>query len=327
MRKGNAYRKRRGRKPQKKMSTRELAKRALRKANELEGEEETKWLDLYRSNIRMRAIDQWTSTTTMPLTDIYPLFQSSSAATAISSYKRRLGAAVHISGVYLNLQFSWPTITNSLNQRYPPFARIKYAVVLQKKNELAVAGGDSLAAAEAPVPQDVYQNNSVVQFDTDDAMPIACQLFKSMKNGHNYRVLAEGDFTLSAPVCTNTEIGELAQPGTVGQPLSQVTTLGDVYNAHSENVAPHVIPNQYSTVTAKTVKIRLHPNCTTRFMPAEDGETVDINLTTPLQNGIYFMTWTDMSGPDARFVPPTGATWVYQNPVYWVNSRTRFKDS
>jgi len=327
MRKGNGYRRRSKRKPNKKLTTRELAERALRKAQENDAEEETKWLDQTRTNERIRAFDNWTSTTTMNLTPIYPLFNSSTAASAISSYKRRVGAAVHISGIYLNCQWSWPTIQNSLNQRYPPFARVKYAVVMQKKNELAVAGGISTAAAVAPVPEDVYQNSDVIQYDVDNSLPLSCLNFKSMRNGHNYRVLAEGDFTLSAPVCTNTEIGALAQPGTVGQPLSQVTTLGDTFNAHSENVAPHVIPNQFSTVTVKTVKIRLHPNCTTRFMPAEDGETVDINLTTALKNGIYFMTWSDMSGPDARFVPPSGASWVYQNPIYWVNARTRFKDA
>lgn len=326
MKKGNGYRRRRKAKPQKKTSTRDLAKKALKKVNEIEGEEEHKWLDQNRDLTRMRSIANWADTATMPLSNINPL-QLTTISSAIGSFNKRIGAKVHLSGVYLNVQYSWPAITDSTQQRYPPFARIKYALVLQKKSVQAVAGSDSTAGVVNPVPAEVYQNQEALPITDSEDMPLSTMVFKSMRNGHNYRVLAEGDFTLSAPVATNIEVGELAQPGTVGQPLSQVTTLGETYSNMAESAPPYTKPTQFSAPVAKTIKIRVHPNCNTRYRPTPTGTTDLTDYVQPLSNGIYFMTWTDQSGSLARFQPPNQATWVYQTPCYWVNARTRFTDA
>ena len=327
MKKGNGYRRRRKAKPQKKTSTRDLAKKALRKVNEIEGEEEHKWLDSFRDLTRMRSLANWTDTATMPLSNIGPL-QTGAGGTSIASFNKRIGAKVHLSGVYLNVQYSWPAITDSSQQRYPPFARIKYALVLQKKSLQGVLGSDSTTPVVPPVPAEVYQNQDALPITDDEDMPLSTMVFKSMRNGYNYRVLAEGDFTLSAPVATNIAVGELAQPGTVGQPLSQVTTLGETYSNMAEASPPDTKPTQFSAPVAKVIKIRVHPNCNTRYRPAISGiTTVDPDYFQPLSNGVYFMTWTDQSGAIARFQPPATATWVYQTPCYWINARTRFTDA
>lgn len=324
--KGNAYRRRRKAKPQKKTSTRDLAKKALKKVNEIEGEEEHKWYDQHRNLTRMRSITGWAAATTMPLTNILPL-QSATASSAVGSYNKRIGAKIHVSGVYLNIQYSWPAITDSTIQRYPPFARIKYALVLQKKSLQATTGSTSTAAVVNPVPYEVYQNNDSMPIQVAEDMPLSTMIFKSMKNGHNYRVLAEGDFTLSAPVATNLDIGELSQPGTVGQPLSQVTTLGETYSCTAGGAPPHTKPSQFSAPAAKVVKIRVHPNCNTRYRPVITGETDLTDYVQPLSNGLYFMTWTDSAGTLNRWQTPQQSPWVYQNPVYWINARTRFTDA
>lgn len=328
MKKGNAYRRRRKAKPQKKTSTRDLAKKALKKVNEIEGEEEHKWLDQQRTLTRMRSLANWASTSTMPLSNILPL-QSAAGNAAVGSFNKRVGAKIHISGVYLNIQYSWPTIMDSSLQRYPPFARIKYALVLQKKSLQAVTGSAPSAAVPLsnPVPAEVYQNQDAMPITDAASMPLSTMVFKSMRNGHNYRVLAEGDFTLSAPVASNIDVGELAQPGTVGQPLSQVTTLGETYSNMAISAPPYTKPTQFSAPVAKTIKIRVHPNCNTHYRPILTGATDLSDYAQPLSNGLYFLTWTDTAGVLNRFQPPQDATWVYQNPVYWVNARTRFTDA
>ena len=326
MKKGNAYRRRRKAKPQKNQSTRDLAKKALKKVNEMEGEEEHKWFDQFRNLTRMRSITGYATNTTFPLTNIQPL-QSTTTTSAVGSFNKRIGAKIHVSGVYLNIQYSWPAITDSSIQRYPPFARIKYALVMQKKSAQATTGSTSTTAVVNPVPYDVYQNNDSLPISVAEDMPLATMLFKSMRNGHNYRVLAEGDFTLSAPVATNIAVGELSQPGTVGQPLSQVTTLGEVYSNMAGVVPPDTKPTQFSQPAAKVIKIRVHPNCNTRFRPVLTGETDLTDYVQPLSNGMYFMTWTDTAGTLSRFQAPAQSPWVYQNPVYWINARTRFTDA
>lgn len=326
MKKGNAYRRRRKAKPQKNQSTRDLAKKALKKVNEIEGEEEHKWFDQYRNLTRMRSITGWAAASTFPLTNIQPL-QSTTTTSAVGSFNKRIGAKIHVSGVYLNVQYSWPAITDSSIQRYPPFARIKYALVMQKKSTQATTGSTGTTAIVNPVPYDVYQNNDSLPISVAEDMPLATMLFKSMRNGHNYRVLAEGDFTLSAPVATNVAVGELSQPGTVGQPLSQVTTLGEVYSNMAGVAPPDTKPTQFSAPCAKVIKIRVHPNCNTRYRPVLTGETDLTDFVQPLSNGMYFMTWTDTAGTLSRFQAPTPGPWVYQNPVYWINARTRFTDA
>lgn len=327
MKKGNAYRRRRKAKPQKDKSTRDLAKEALQKVNEMEGEEEHKWFDQHRNLTRMRSITGWASSSTFPLSNIQPL-QSTTTTSAVGSYNKRIGAKIHISGVYLNIQYSWPQITDSTIQRYPPFARIKYALVLQKKSLQATTGSTSTASVVNPVPYEVYQNNDSVPIGVAEDSPLSTMLFKSMKNGHNYRVLAEGDFTLSAPAATNIAVGELSQPGTVGQPLSQVTTLGETYSNMAGDAPPNTKPTQFSAPAAKMVKIRVHPNCNTRYRPVLTGETDLTDYVQPLSNGLYFMTWTDSAGALNRWQQPTTTTpWVYENPVYWINARTRFTDA
>lgn len=331
MKKGNAYRRRRKAKPQKKTSTRDLAKKALKKVNEMEGEEEHKWYDQHRNLTRMRSITGWATSSTFPLTNILPL-QSANQTSAVGSYNKRIGAKIHVSGVYLNIQYSWPAITDSTIQRYPPFARIKYALVLQKKSLQATTGSDSTGTVVNPVPYEVYQNNDSLPISVAEDMPLSTMVFKSMKNGHNYRVLAEGDFTLSAPVATNVAIGELSQPGQVGNALSQVTTLGETYSNMAGVAPPDTKPTQFSAPVAKMIKIRVHPNCNTRYRPVLTGETDLTDYVQPLSNGLYFMTWTDSAGTLNRWQPPNSnpqqpADWVYQNSVYWINARTRFTDA
>ena len=317
-------------KPLKKTSTRDIAKRALAKAKELDKEAECKWYDQYVDSRRLRLCRDVVPGSVLNLTNIPPLSATTfsgtppAANTVIQSYSKREGAKIHISGVYGNVQFYWPAIQDSSTLRYPPFAEIQWCVVKQKKSPAAVdpvAGGGALL--EFPVPSDVYQSDQDIPLATQSAQPLGTMLFKSMRNGHNYKVLAEGRFTLPAPLATNLHAGELVQAA-VG------TSMGEIPNMASETAVPDTKPTQMSNNVVKRIKFRLHPNCKTRYLPTEQGnDTPDSDqYVMPLENGIYFMAWTD-TGTSAlgRWIRPAGATWNYEGPLMTANFRTRFTDS
>lgn len=319
---GYGYRNRKKSKPLKKTSTRDIAKRALRKAKEQESEEETKWLDQHWVQLRLRLYNQVVSSSIINLTDIRDLAATTTAApgeTAIFSYGTRQGAKIHISGVYVNAQFYWPVIEDSSLQRYPPFAEVQWCVVKQRKSSAAV---DVLTGPTEPLPTDVYQSSTAVPILNAAAQPLGTMLFKSMRNGHNYQVLQEGRFTLPAPLATNIHAGELTQAA-VG------ASMGEIPNMASETTNPDTKPTQMSNNVVKRLKIRLHPNCNTRYEPTPQGADPTSNTyTLPLENGIYFMAWTDTGTPTlGRFPLPTGALWTYQGPLCTLNCRTRFTDA
>lgn len=330
--KGNKYRHKK-KKTLKKTKTRDIALRALKKVKEQESEEETKWFDFNRANARMRSYTGYASTTSINCTAIRPIGQGATPS-ALETYNRRIGAKIHISGVYLNIQYSWPTITDSSLQRYPPFACIKYALVLQKKNQLAVEGGDITTSPDMPYPEDVYQRAQAVGISTPEEQPLSIMLFKNMNNGHNYRVLAEGELVLPGPVVNNNDVGSMYMEPAATTPY----TLGECPHSLAPAATPDTQISQYSQNAVRNIKIRVNPNVKTRYVNIEQPEDAASNSAIrPVENGIYFMTWTDQAGAaDARWQPPAStpgppptpaATYVYQNPVCWVNMRTRFTDA
>lgn len=324
---GYGYKNRKSKKPLKKTSTRDIAKRALAKAKELDKESECKWYDQFLDTRRLRLCRDVVPGSVINLTNVPPLTATTfsgtppAAQTVIQSYSKREGAKIHISGVYGNVQFYWPAIQDSSTLRYPPFAEIQWCVVKQKKSPLAV--DVTVSSPDFPIPSDVYQDDDDIPLATQGSQPLGTMLFKSMRNGHNYKVLAEGRFTLPAPLATNINSGELVQAA-VG------TSMGEIPNMASETAAPETKPTQMSNNVVKRVKFRLHPNCKTRYEPTEQGsDEGDTNkYTMPLENGIYFMAWTD-TGTSAlgRWIRPAGATWNYEGPLMTANFRTRFTDS
>ena len=330
--KGNKYRHKK-KKTLKKTKTRDIALRALKKVNEQESEEETKWFDFNRANSRMRSYSGYASSTSINCTAIRPIGQGATPS-ALETFNRRIGAKIHISGVYLNIQYSWPTITDSSIQRYPPFACIKYVLVLQKKSQLGVAGGDVNISPNAPIPQDVYQRAQAVDIATPEEQPLSIMLFKNMNNGHNYRVLAEGELVLPGPVVNNNDVGSMYMEPAATQPY----TLGECPHSLAPAASPDTQISQYSQNAVRNIKIRVNPNVKARYVNIDQPEDAASNSAIrPVENGIYFMTWTDQAGAaDARWQPPgstvgppptPAATYTYQEPVYWVNLRTRFTDA
>ena len=307
-------------------STRDIAKKALKIAKTEQKQEEHKWKDFTIEGQRLRNYVGYTSSATMSLTEIGPLFNPSAAATMISSYNKRLGAKIHISGVYLNVQFSWPTIQSSSAQRYPPFACIKYALVRQKKSELAVEGGNPALSAVPPIPGNVYQLLNAASYTSAVSQPITCMLFKNMQNGHNYDVLAEGTVILPGPVVNCTAPGELTM-----QPSSTTNyVLGECANNLSASAAPDTTISQFSNNVVRNVEIRVNPNVNARYKPTADGVAQSNIYEQALENGIYFMAWTDQANLAtslARFQPPAAAPYIYEGPLMWVNARIRFTDA
>ena len=306
-------------------STRDIAKRALKKIKEQEGKVDHKWIDFAVAGQRLRNYIGYQEASTISLTNIAPLTNTATTNTMIASYNKRIGAKIHISGCYLNVQFSWPTIQSSSAQRYPPFACIKYALVRQRKSELGVEGGDPTTAVTKPVPEDVYQQLNPSLYTTALSQPITCMLFKNMQNGHNYDVLAEGTVVLPGPVVNNTHPGEL-----IMQPAATANyTLGECANNISETAAPDTKISQFSNNVVRNIEIRVNPNITTRYKPVADGTVLSDLYDEALQNGLYFMAWSDMANLTtslARFQPPTGAAYIYEGPLMWVNARLRFTD-
>ena len=322
-------------KPLKKMSTRKIALRTHRAVQKIEADEETKWMDQGHGtavgdplNVEpFTSADQ--NNSVIPLTDIQPRQSVNTALgpglPTINTSNYRDGARCYISGVYLKAQFFFPQARDTTTQRYPPFANISWAVVKQLKNNSAV---DPYTPTTWPRPNQVWQDPAAVgdatpPLWTQSQAPLASLLFKNMNNGHNYKVLRSGSFCLAAP--TMCQQGPAVNTANLSQ-----SSYGSITGpAAAEN---QTLPHQFSNNSCKTLNIKLHPKTKVRFrqLPenVNDQTTVTNEELTPLENGLYFMYWSDVgnSNADSRFYSGDPATYEIVQPRLVLNTRLRFKD-
>ncbi len=319
-------------KPLKKMSTRKIALKTHRAVQKIEADEETKWMDQGHGtaagdplNVQpFTSADQ--NNSVIPLTDIQPRQnrgQSLNLTRTINTSNYRDGARVYISGVYLKAQFFFPQATDTSTQRYPPFANISWAVIKQLKNNSAV---DPYTPTTWPRPNQVWQDPTAVGNPTpglwtQNEAPLASLLFKNMNNGHNYKVLRSGQFCLAAPVmCQQGNASTL--PAT-----AVMSSFG-----HNPSQGRQDLPHQFSNNSCKTLNIKLHPKTKVRFrqLPenASDQQPVTNEELTPLENGLYFMYWSDVgdSNQDSRFYSNDPTVYEIVQPRLVLNTRIRFKD-
>ena len=326
---GRRYKK----KPYKKMGAKKLAMKAMRAVNKIEADEETKWVDY---SIGATAGDPlhcepFTSTdqtnSVLPLTRVSPRQSVNTALgpglPTINTSNYRDGARIYVSGVYIKAQFYWPQIRDTSTQRYPPYANVSWAIVKQLKNNSAL---DPYTPTVLPTPKDIWQDPFAVGDATPPvwnqaAAPLASLLFKNMNNGHAYKVLRKGNFCLAAPVMTQQGAKfPAANPGSESAFGSRPTD------------AVNTLPHQFSNNTVKTMTIKLHPKtkCRYRQLPEQvaDQTTVTNEEITPLENGLYFMFWSDVGANnlDSRFYSNAPATYEIAQPQLIFNTRLRFKD-
>lgn len=324
-------------KPDNKLSTRKLAAKAMRAVNKLEADTETKWVDttfVKNTDGALADCEPFTSTTTgnsvLPLTLVEPrqsdnTFVGASIPT-INTSNYRDGARIYVSGLYLKAQFFWPQIRTITTQRYPPYANISWAVVREIKNKAAVA---AYTDAEYPKPSDVWQVPdsqlaAPILWDQDQA-PLASLLFKNMNNGHNYKILREGSFCLAAP--TSTQQGPRYVTVEAADSVATESSFGSRVTTGQTN------PHQFSNNSVKTLNIKIHPKVKVRYRQLPEGAdnqtAVTDELTTPLENGMYFMFWCDTgnNNADSRWYSPDTGTYTFIRPRLILNERLRFKDS
>ncbi len=317
-------------KPLKRQSAKKIAVRNAKAISKMEADEETKWVDQTGTlNIAGAPADCLPFTETVTGNSVYPLTlveprQSLSLGTprTINTSNFRDGARIYLSGVYVKAQFFWPQIRDTTTARYPPFANISWAVVRELKNNAAV---DPYTPALYPKPLDVWQVPS--QFSqtltawTQQEAPLGSLLFKNMNNGHNFKVLRRGCFTLAAPT--------MAQQGSAA--TLPATAVMSSYGSNPTQLQ-QTLPHQFSNNSCKTVSIKLHPKIKVRYrqLPETPGgqTTVTNEQLVPLENGLYFMYWSDVGQNNgaSRFYSQDPATYDIIPPRVVINSRIRFKD-
>lgn len=327
-----AIRKRKKRKPLYKQSAKKLALANHRALQKMEGEDEHKWIDESVSAARLLCFPESNTQSVVCLNEIQPMnVNAAGAATEamINSANRRQGAEVYISGVYINLQAYWPASLLT-SQFYPPFATINWVVVRQKVNQGGVTA--NLPDSQEALLTDVFVNPlagesttlpaSNPQFSPAQA-PLGNLVFQNMNNGKNYHILDRGSFILPAPTQVNGNAGYTV-PATTGgnQPTYNVPA-----GAYKNSGATLATSHQFSGNTCKTVKIRLHPKCKTRYFQSANNVGLLQQNVRPIKNGIYLMYWTDSIGVSSRWSGPSG--WVgatFVGPQLTANWRTRFTD-
>jgi len=201
-------------------------------------------------------------------------------------------------------------------------------VVRELKNNAAV---DPYTPALYPKPLDVWQvpsqfSQTLVQWNQQQA-PLGSLLFKNMNNGNNFKVLRKGAFCLAAP--TMCQQGPSIGGGGAFTP-SEVA-----YGSRTGGIPAgtnQTLPHQFSNNSCKTLSIKLHPKikCRYRQLPETPaGQTAVTNeQLVPLENGLYFMYWSDVGQNNgaSRFYSQNTATYDIIPPRVVINSRVRFKD-
>ena len=329
---GKRYKK----KPLKRLGAKKLAMKAMRAVNKIEADEETKWKDTGFGTAAGDPLhtEPFTSTdqnnSVLPLCEVEPRQSVNTAlgpgVPTINTSNYRDGARIYISGLYLKAQFFWPQIRDTNVQRYPPFANISWAVVREIKNNSAV---QPYTPTVYPQPNQVWQDPNAVGNATpplwnQSSAPLASLLFRNMNNGHNYKILRKGCFCLAAPV--------MCQQG----PRANSTIAGAItessFGYRVQAGVNETLPHQFSNNAVKTLNIKLHPKIKCRFrqLPeqAADQTALTAEERVPLENGLYFMYWSDVgsSNADSRFYSQDPAAYEIAQPQLVLNTRLRFKD-
>jgi len=259
------------------------------------------------------------------LTAVQPRQKGNSASnipTTINTSNFRDGARIYLSGVYLKAQFYWPQIRDTTTTRYPPFANISWMVVRQLKNNSAV---DPYTPTVFPDPKDILQvpaqfSQTLVQWTQQEA-PLGSLLFRNMNNGHNYKILRRGNFCLAAPV--------MCQQGPAA--TLPATAVMSSYGSNPTQLT-QTLPHQFSNNSCKTISVKLHPKVKVRYRQLPELPTSQTAVTNeqivPLENGLYFMYWSDVGNNNgaSRFYSQAPATYDIIAPRVLLNSRVRFKD-
>lgn len=329
-------------KPQYKKSNKDRIKELERKVAKDEKEEETKFWDEALPAEELYALRDVSGTqaASYNLTAVGMMGLIANPSRIISSTKRE-GRKIYVSGAYLKLQFYWPNIANTVLQRYPPFAHIRWAVVREKVNNAAT---DMDAVPRMPSANDVYDVTTILGSGGGTAVSeqnsaiLSCVPFKSMHNGKNYVVLREGRTLLPGPVANYIGDGQQTTPPTGNGILGNNMASAGASASPPLNLGHKF--SQFANNTVKFVELEMHPKTTVLFRPqlaAQDEAYVDltdIQRRTPLKNGMYLIMWTDVGDYAApglnqggtRFGRPTGA-FQYVKPLACINYRLRFKDA
>lgn len=327
---GKRYKK----KPLKRTSAKKLAIRNAKAISKMEADEETKWVDLTGTqNIAGAPADCLPFTETATANSVFPLTlieprqanMLTTGAVTVNTSNYRDGARVYLSGVYIKAQFFWPQIRDTTTARYPPFANISWAVVRELKNNAAV---DPYTPALYPKPLDVWQvpgqfSQTLTQWNQAQA-PLGSLLFKNMNNGHNFKVLRKGSFCLAAPTMTIQGPREGYSAPTTAATLSSFGS--------NPNQLTQTLPHQFSNNSCKTIAVKMHPKIRVRYRQLPELAAGQTNVTNeqlvPLENGLYFMYWSDVgqSNGASRFYSQDTATYDIIPPRVVINSRVRFKD-
>jgi len=318
-------------KPLKKMSTRKIALKTHRQVQKMESDEETKWHDItFNVNgagappdcLPFTELDQTNSVHHLTAVQPRQSVTTLAGAPTINTSNYRDGARIYLSGVYLKAQFFWPQIRDTSTTRYPPFANISWMVVRQLKNNSAV---DPYTPTVFPDPKDILQvpaqfSQTLVQWTQQEA-PLGSLLFRNMNNGHNYKILRRGNFCLAAPV--------MCQQGPAA--TLPATAVMSSYGSNPTQLT-QTLPHQFSNNSCKTISVKLHPKVKVRYRQLPEtplGQTAVTNeQIVPLENGLYFMYWSDVGNNNgaSRFYSQAPATYDIIAPRVLLNSRVRFKD-
>lgn len=327
-----APRKRKKGKPLYKQSAKKLALANRKAIQKMESEEEHKWIDESESGVRLVCFPESNTQSVVCLNSIEPLnvdVTGTGTETMINSVNRRAGAEVYISGIYLNMQIYWPGGL-SQSQYYPPFATINWVVVRQKVNSGGVTA--NLPDSQEALLTDVFVNpladesttlpGSNPAFSLQNA-PLGNLVFQNMNNGKNYVILDRGSFILPSPTQVS-QYPAVSGPVVVPAGSQYVATTASTFKDTGLN---HYVPHQFSGNACKTIKVRLHPKCKTRYFQVENNEETGPANIRPIKNGIYLMYWTDSVGTSSRWpVPPVTPAGTYVGPQITANWRIRFTD-
>lgn len=303
----------RKKRPVKRTSTRQLAKKNHRLLSKIEEEQEHKWLVNWFDSIRVPPANipnannagpfgEWS---TQLCSGIPPLHSTPQSVHPIQSTNTRIGQKIYLSAIYARVEFYFKQPAAA--SHYPPFCDCHVVLIREKVNNTQVqSGGTGFGAAIVPTTLELFDTSNLVGTPTtpaDERVDLGNTLFRSMNNGDNLYIAARRSVRLSP------------------QPLVDVTraayAAGAAVPAIQSALSYDLGPN-----SRKGVDMTYHPKCCAEFVTPGQGVTnwAGLDQLVAKKNGCYLLAYCVMPQQS-----PAGTAWTA--PLMSGQIKTRFTDS
>jgi len=313
-RRRRSFRKKR---PVKRTSTRQLAKKNHRMLSKIEEEQEHKWIVNWFTAIRVPSAltpnannagpyGEWT---TQLCTGIPALANSTLNGGLINSANQRIGQRIYLSAIYARVEFYFKK--PAAGQHYPPYCDCHAILVREKVNNTQVEATlpGTVGNANVPTTLELFDTSNLVgsvATPADERVDLGNTLFRSMNNGDNLYIAGRKSVRLTT------------------QPLVDVTRA-----AYAAGAAVPAIVSAlaYDLVAGarKGVDITYHPKCCAEYVTPSNldhtaGQFLGLDQLVAKKNGCYLLAYCVMPQQE-----PGGVAWTA--PQMSGQIKTRFTDS